>query len=357
MSNDPRRAGHRSGEWFEYQLLDHSGNLYGSQLKVEPGGRLDWNLSSDVIGSGSIPVTLETTGQFDLFSTLVRVIYHAAGGIEQVLMTGIPAAPDEVFGAGIEVDVQLFDRTLALKDDQVGRTYGVAIGANIIDEVISLIDSVGVLEATIPTSAATLVASMSWPADTSKLVIVNELLKTAGYTSLRADAMGRLTSAPTVLPSTRPVVWEFDNGPHSSIILPRWRRSRDFWSVPNKVICVQATEGDTPANVAVATNTNPDSPFSYSGRGERWITQTFHDVNAASFEILADEAQRRLVSASQVAANFDLEHPLLVQRPDDVVLFTHSKLGPAIRCVTQSLSLSLTTGAPVRGAYQEVIPT
>src|SRR5690606_16160208 len=64
------------------------------------------------------------------------------------------------------------------------------------------------------------------------------------------------------------------------------------------------------ALTSVATNTDPESPFSYPSRG-RWITQIESDVDAVSQSALDLITRRKLADATAVTSKLELTHLFL----------------------------------------------
>src|SRR5690606_23496078 len=101
-------------------------------------------------------------------------------------------------------------------------------------------------------STETLTSGMVWPAGTSKLRIINDLLSAINYFSLRCDGHGRYVAAPYLAPASRPVVRRFVPAP-DAIHLPEFTRDRDLAGIPNKVVLVSSGSGDDEALVGVAS--------------------------------------------------------------------------------------------------------
>lgn len=343
-------------EWYEYQLLDLAFNVQ-EVLNVTPGGSLTDSSTSEIRSSGSFVCAMNQARAISWGRSLVRVVYHM-GDTERVMMTGIPGVGDDSFTATFDqVSVQLYDRTLALRDDPIAEVYALPADTDCIAKVLELINSVGDFPIIIPVPAVPiqLGVAKTWQPNTTKLEIINELLKAAGYREIYADELGRLRSELYIDPMVRPIVWPFAND-RDSVMIPTWRRGRDLLAVPNRIRMIRATEGSTPADIAVAVNQDPSSEFSYQNRGNRWITKVIPGVAATSFAVLQQQAKAELTRLSQAASTFEIEHPVLPIRADDVATFKHSKLdGQLFRTVAQELSYTLQTGRMVRGTYQEVV--
>ena len=125
---------------------------------------------------------------------------------------------------------------------------------------------------------------------------------------------------------------------------PEFTHTWDLDGIPNKIVYIaQSTgyvtlnaassgnpgstvevkiEGTTtaPPMVAVATNEDPDSPFSYQARG-RWIVETSNDVKAENQDILNKKAQRRLDNALDPMESVELRHAIIPARLNQLAHF------------------------------------
>lgn len=347
MRNDHRTEG------FLYELLTLDGGIVGV-LDVEPGGSLLDDRNAKVRGSASLQVT--TYGETDWENSLIRISYQRQGYPDYPLLTGLPSVGEESYPAGrISTSIELYDLTQPLADEELGKVYGVAAGVDPMPQIIALIEET-LPHATLalPTEGVPLTASIVQPENTSKLDLINKVLKAQGFSELMADGRGTLVSEPELPYNQRPVQWDFRND-ETSLFTPDWSRGTNRSAIPNEVRLIRATEGGAPADIAVARNEDPDSPWSIPRRG-RVLSVTEKDVAAATFPILQEEARRSLQERTRVVSSVNLRHPVLGYRAGQVITFTHTRLdGLTRRYVCDSLRYTLAPGALVDGTYSEVI--
>ena len=113
-------------------------------------------------------------------------------------------------------------------------------------------------------------------------------------------------------------------------------------TVHNRVVCVSQETGESPAMVAVAENTNPDSPYSFQTQG-RWVTRVEENVEAASQAVLNQHAQRLL--AGEGTAGRVVSRELL---PEAIELNA---------VVTSSVGVNATPISPVDPMISATAPT
>lgn len=330
-------------EAFRYELLDNRDNLLQRLDGVTDGGKLDWSAYADVGCSGSIDYT---GSDVDQLQHRVRVS-HVQDETITPLITALVRVPDSDYDStGQAAQLDLYDKTLILLEDNFGAAYTVDAGANVVDAVVAIIASTGETKVAIEPSDATLANPIVWEPNTAKLRIVNDLLSAANYWAIRADGLGYLRSTPYTDPSARPVLHQFiDNA--AGDYLPAFKRTYDPGSVPNRFVVVGKTDGETEALTAVATDEDPASPFSYPSRG-RWITETLTDVDYTGGQPgLTDQANRKLIEARQIGETFDITHPRGSYGLNDVVTFTNRQIGATRRAVIQKQAMRLQVGGLV----------
>lgn len=345
-----RKYGSRVEDW-QYQLLDRNDNLIGELKGVQPGGEYTLNVDADIRGSGSF--TLNTLNRdIDWEATRIRISYLRDDLAPKPLCTVLPKLPSEDFDVDSSARVGIFDKTQILLDE-IGTNYGLAAGTPIITAVQNLITGVGETSMLLQPSAKTLASDLSWDPNTTRLRIINDLLDAAGYFSIYTDPLGRYRADPYVDPSNRPIVWPFEDDERTGLYLPKFTRTRDTSDIPNRIKCIQRTDGETEALVAIAV-APPSSQFSYENRGY-WKTKTYTDIEAADAPTLQLITNRKLSSALQVSASFAITHPVLDIAPNNIVTFYNSKIGQRARCVCRALSYKLSVGGLVNGTYREVV--
>lgn len=353
---------------YRFDLLDSEENQLG-QLEGVEGGSVEWTSFSAIKGGGSLDVT-DVGQQVDWLNCRIRpMALLASVGAEPDTEVGLgvylAAAPKESWSdTGRSWTVELLDKLSILDGDIVTDangdpvTYVAPVGANVIDTVISLIQGVGEAAPAIEPDSKTLSASMTWEVGTSVLLICNELLEAAGYTSLYTDGMGQFRTDPYVTPANRVPVYSalnpFSSG-ENSLMAPEWERDRDIYSIPNRYVAISAGSGDEEALVAVATNEDASSPFSVQARG-RWVTRVETGIEATSQADLLSRAKMGLAQASSVTSGISLEHMFL---PDlvinSVIRFTNPDAGLDLLCYVTKTSVEFDPTALCKSEIREAV--
>ena len=347
------RIGNRS-QTFSFELLDNGEAPKGSLPNVT-GGNLEWAATAAVKSGGKITVVMDERSQINWLQRRIKITMHIEGLGNYPLGIYIPSAPVENWtDTELTLDIELLDKCSLLDNDYVLESYAVGDGKNVTAAVRGLIVSAGENAGSITDGSETLNKGMSWESGTSKLTIINDLLEAAGYLSLHVDGEGRFRAEKRRLPKSRPIAHEFVDNNHS-IYTPVFTYEKDIYSVPNRVVIIAQGDGDKEGMKAVAENTNPNSPYSYQNRGNRWIVDVLKGVEATSQAALNERAQNRLAQLTSPSGLITITHaPLPWLDLNDAVRFKRSTADIDVRAVVMQTAIELTPTALQRTALQEV---
>lgn len=256
--------------------------------------------------------------------------------------------------SGRERKVSCLDKTSLLDQVAATSTFTLEAGQNIVDAVVSIVKNQLPAEKIIaPASSKTTDAMMTWPAGTSYLEIVNDLLEKADYRHLRPNLSGTFFTEKNVNPSTRPVVYTFSSGElaiHSDEI----DDSQDFLSVPNQVICTTQGTDTSPGLLAIATNNLADSPYSILNRG-RVISKTYTGVEASDQPTLDRIASRNLWNSSTPVRTVDFSFRKIPLETGVIVMMEDETAGlDRTLFVMNEISTSLEPGTLIDGKMNAV---
>ena len=356
---------------FRYDLLDRSEGYLGQLDTVADGGSLSWSAQASIKSGGTIPVT-DPGRDIDWVTSRVRPVAVLSSGdtatlLEVPLGVYLPAAPEETWtDEGRSWTVDLLDKASILDQDVPvdaagnATAYTAPAGSNVVALVAALIQSTGEAVTAIEPGPEVLTSAMVFEPGTTKLKIVNELLDAGNYFSLWVDGAGQFRVTKYRDPASRGVVYDlltpFSRGPRS-LMAPDWSRERDVWSVPNRYVAVSQGDGETEGLVATASNTDPDSPFSFQSRG-RWVTQIEEGVEATSLAALQGYADRKLAAAG-ASSKIDVHHAYL---PDllinSTVRFRYDHPGQGaldMLCTVSNTEVALDPVALCRSTLREVV--
>ena len=322
---------------FRFEVMDRNEELIGD-LKGVKGGNLAWSSKASIHSSGAIDMS-DLGDNVDWLNSRVRITVYTKDddGEEVGTPVGIymPAAPVHEWDDGARTyTLELLDKLSMLDTDIItdpngnAETYTVPKGTNIIRTVKAIIADLGesspaIVEEESPETAQ---SDMVFPAGTSRLKIINDLLDAANYFSLWCDGAGRFRVTKYRAPKDRTPIYQMEEPlaeGENSLLGVEWSHDEDIYSVPNRVVAVQQGDDEEEGMSAVADLNvlDPGSRFNQKNRG-RFITEVYDGVEATSQANLDAWAERKLDELVNAANKVEIEHVFL---PDllmnDTILF------------------------------------
>jgi hypothetical protein len=317
-------------------------------------GSVVYTAAKSVHGSASL--TVADKGQaVDWLTARIRPVLTVKGYGDTALGVFLASeAPESWDDTGRTWSIKLLDKCTILDQIAVDAAYALDAGTVVTTAVVAIIASTGETNIAITPSAATLVNPLVWPAGTTLLQIVNDLLSVVNYFSLYCNGSGQYRGEPYVKPASRPTVWEFLDG-SNCIYQPTFAVDVDLFAIPNKVIAITQGDGTTAALTSTATNTDPTSPYSTVSRG-RTITYVATGVEAADQPTLDEFALRRLIELTTPTASIDIQHAFV---PDvafnRAVRFRRVPAGIDGRHVVSKTEVSLDPTGLAKSTLTEVV--
>ena len=300
---------------FTYELLDRYDRPLGA-LDGVTGGSVEVAALSRLGGSGSL--SMDRTRDIDWLSHRVRITY-TDGDVSWPCGIFLFSSPTEHHDSmTVSYDVGLLTKMAIIDQVALRDRYAVAAGSPVIPAVVGLIQSTGETRVAVTPSDATARADMTWKPGTSLLTVINDLLDSINYWTLRADSSGQFRVEPYVEPASRPISKSFEHGEHS-IHLPEWSHEQDNAAVPNVVVLTSQGDEETEGLVGEAINANPDSKYSTVNRPE--LSYTEEGVEADSQATINALAQRKLLDLMSPVAKIGVSHAMVPLEPNQLVEF------------------------------------
>lgn len=318
---------------FRFDLLDRRHRHIGT-LEGVTGGHVEWTAHTSIKGGGLL--TLTDIGQeVDWDRVRIKPYYSIDGGREWPLSVWIPSV------SGFDADavtksfrVELHDRALALDQYAIDATYEVAAGTNGVDAIRDVIEMAGEDPGALTPTDKVIPSDRAFPAGTTALEIVSALATMLDFFSLRVDLDGEFVVAPYARPADRPKAARFLAGP-TSVLAPQMRGETDAARIPNKVVLTSFGGPDEEPLVGVATNEDPNSPYSYQSRDDTWIVHSDR-VDVADQDTI-DTMAKSVLAAKTPSETLDIEIAPWPLQINDVVELAAPRVSVAgIYAVTKS---------------------
>src|SRR6266550_74526 len=222
------------------------------------------------------------------------MVLTPGGGVPCKFYLGlfVPATPsvsNVSFGSGSQYDVTCYDSTAVL-NTEIGDSFSVASGANVLSAVQSIIQAQDPLAhlwylADSSSGATTLSAPMTWAigSNTTWLDVINQLLKAIGYNSLWCDEYGYYRATPYVAQVARESEYLLDATNSENVIDPSstsW--VPDVWGIPNRWVFVNNSVTATPTEGAGKYTVNNINSGPTSQAAQNRILPTYVTLTAAN---------------------------------------------------------------------------
>ena len=273
-------------------------------------GAYDWASSRPVVSGGWL-TTLDDPGDMIGARVLLWVDGLRVGGFV------VTAVSTDYRTAGDVWRVEFMDEAARLQRVKLTGPLGLRVATPLIATVRTRLAALGV-SAAIADDDQTTRTSRAWPANTSELDLVNELLGDAGFHPLRPTPTG-LSSRRWTDPKTATVAHRFHEG-EDALHLPQYPQDSDHLLIPNRIVVTSKGDATEPTLTAVARDLST-SRWSHSRRGD-WIDAEPVTSDRTTQAELVAEAERRLADLQMEAVTMTITHypiPELLHGMDAVV--------------------------------------
>lgn len=250
--------------------------------------------------------------------------------------------------------IDALDRCWLAQDCRTEHRVFIPAGTNYVEAVVSVLGLAGISQiASTQTTFVTAEDREDWAVGTSILEIVNQLLSEISYKPLWFDGNGVAMLEPATSPTAQNIDHVLDDTKIESLIIPGINRRTDLYNKPNVFVCVCSNADKENGMVAIAENTNPQSPLSISRRGRR-ITQTVPVQNIPSQEALQLYANRMVTDSLTTGETIDVTTALLPGfGVGDVTAIKYGDL-MAI-CLERSWSMEMRVGGAMTHNLEQVV--
>jgi len=274
-------------------------------MTAKPRGIITLNSLAQIKRTGMFTFKENELQDVDWLNDKVQPFFllkmHDGNRIEWPLGIFFISSPTRQEETGILRDVQAYDQSLILLEDKYTSRYRVAAGIKYIDAIQTIINSAGIWKINITGFDGTLNTDKEFEIGTSKLEVVNTLLKEMNYTSLWVDENGYFTAKEYVLPKDREAEYDYRNN-EISIIEPGASEELDIFSIPNIWIRV-VSNPEREALVSTYINDLATSKTSTINRGRNIVD--YLEIDDIADQATLDNYVKRIANeANQVYQKF-----------------------------------------------------
>ena len=276
-------------------------------------------------------------------------------GVRHNLGLFLPASVNQTETATSKrIHIDAYDRGWIVRDHRTEYMLYFQAGTNYLTVVGSILAECGItLISMVPTDAVLTEDRADWDIGTSSLDIVNQLLREINYEELWFDQDGTAILEPKSTPTANNIEHVLDESKVESLLIPGISVATDFYSTPNVFICVCSNADKDAGMVAIAENTNPQSPLSIARRGHRISTIVSVD-NIASQEELQLYADRMVTDSLMKGEVIDVSTCLLPgYGVGDIVALKYGELTTI--CKENRWTMDLRVGGIMKHSLKRVV--
>ncbi len=262
---------------FRYLLLDKN-DVFKKELSCIESCSISYSSLTRLKSSATI--VMREDSDVDYFNDHIKPIC-VLDGVEYPMGIFLISSPNRNLSVKTTRSITLYSKLHVLENDKVLERYYVPHGTNVVYECRRIL---GDYLVNITESTKTLNADKEWEIGTEKIAIINDLLATINYTSLRVDGDGYYVAEPYVSPTDRGTEFIYEPSV-DSILMRDMTEELDLFDVPNVVIRYTNNADINPPLRAVYENNNASSPTSTVNRG-RVIVDAAEVTDVADLETL-----------------------------------------------------------------------
>jgi hypothetical protein len=342
---------------FRYDVLNYDEIKIG-ELTAIPEGRLSLNSLAQIKRTGTFHFKENEFKDIDWLNDRIQPFFMLKVGdewMEWPLGIFLISSPTRsIKNNAIYREVEAYDTSLILLEDKFDTRYRIPEGTNYVEAITQIINEAGIWKVNITPIAGDIKTDKEFEIGTSKLDAVNELLEEINYTSLWVDEIGYFTAKPYVLPTNRPIEYEYRNDDMSIILPDTSVEEIDLFSVPNKWVVVVMNPEIEPL-VSRYTNDNAGSPTSTVNR-KRNIVDYREIKDILDQQTLDEYVQRIAYETSQIYGKFIFETAIMPHHTYmDCIYCEHDKLGIANKYIETSWEVELKAGGRMTHNARRVI--
>lgn len=285
-------------------------------------------------------------------------------GIEHSLGVFAAASVTPMESNNVEtLQIEAYDRCWRVRDTYTTGLLYYAAGTTYMNVITGLLAAAGI-SAVLATPCTAVLAEdrEDWEIGTSYLSIVNQLLGEIAYNPLYFNADGFAIVEPASSPTADAIEHRISDEEEEIAagatqidrMLPQISRETDVYNSPNVFVALCSNPEKSDINmIAIAENTNPQSPLSISRRGRRVVRVTRLDNIAGQDELQAyvdRERNESLIGGETIRIVTALQPGYGV---NDVVALRYKNFDAI--CLLRAFTMELRVGGSMQMSLQKVV--
>lgn len=303
---------------------------------IQPGGTLDYNDLTTLKVTGNLPYTDSLDIGNDFLRIWLDTEEMATGELESLALgTFLVSTPTTTLSSSRAYGTADLYSVLQLLIGGTFRDFAaIPDGTRAVDYAAGIVRSAGLPVVAVASSAALSVPMVIKPG-TSRIEVVNDLLRIAGYDTAEVDGYGNVLLSPYSDPTGTHPVAVLDTGLRS-VLLPEAEHDMDDFDVPNVIVAV--VDNDAVHMRAVAVNDDPANRFSTASKRME-ITERVEVSDISSKKALQDYADSVLQSKTTAVESIHVSHAFIPYNTGDTVRVALPQIDITGSVASRSLTL------------------
>lgn len=342
---------------FEYELLNNEEKVITMLDDAECS--INFNSDAAIMGTASLVfpemgiqgyyTDLRVMPWFKLLAPDGTWIRHPLG----IYIITTPTRKDK--NGKVYIDADCYDKTIILEEDKLTTRLLIRAGALYVNEVRNVLMSAGINKTSIDGSELRTSVDLEFEVGTSKLDVINSLLRAINYTPIHFDRMGNAVSEKYIEPEQRAAEYGYSTD-DKSLVLPGANQSNDLYNVPNVVIrYVENPDANSTYIMSKYVNNDSNSPLSVQRRGRQIVSvEPVDDI--ADLATLKDFTRRVAIEMSQVNDNVTLPTALMPHHEyKNCIYLRNDNLGITSKYIEYAWSMKLGVGEKMQHTLKKVM--
>ena len=342
---------------FEYMLFDSEEKYLG--ILENCSGSISQDSDSDITGTGTFSIKENELRDINLTDDRLVPVFclltPSGEWLKYELGKYILSSPTRsASGQTVYRDVEAYDQAIVLTEDKAdSRTY-IKAGQLYTNVVLTILSQTGLTRTNITNSGLQIPTDLEFDIGTSKLEIINYLLKAINYVPLYFDAKGYACSRQYIEPVYRQIERSYVTD-DKSIVLPGAKQSMDVFGIPNKFVRYLSSP-ERGELISVYTNTDPSSALSVNNRG-RVITDIESVEDIASQATLDGYTRRVAAEKTQAYETVRLDTAVMPGHEyQDCIAVINDELGVSDKYIETAWQMELTAGGKMSHTMRKAVP-
>lgn len=342
--------------YFIFESLDNNFSN-GERIYTIESGSMDETYDDELGPSATLSAVIALNEEFE--TKKIR-IYSVLNEEKSLLRTFLVSTSHEnIEDDHKSIDITCYSTLCPLSTDKIERRLFIPLGTNAVAEVKRILVNYE-MPVFIEDCRKATTEDKDYEIGTSYITIINDLLKSVGYTLLHVDEYGNYRAEQECLPEDRTPTRFFDTTDEQSVVEIDISSSIDMFNVHNVFVCY--TNSADIDYSATYENSNPDSPTSTANAYRNILPESVTvsidesegNLEARYYDALYSQCKKNAANEIKGYRNIEFKTPIYTPIFQECIQLDH----PAVlaNVIESGYHIDLETGGSMTHTTYQVIP-